>query len=258
MSPIKEGNPTVFWDNGIGKLSKLEYLDNLRGELKISCLSNVKEGSLESKKANLNGKQFLQSLSLYWLDWKSATHATMESEDAESVMEGLQPHSNLKELYIRDYKGVRFPSWIMNDRLRTLLPNLVKIKMENCEKCEVLPPFGQLPFLEDLYLSELNAVEYMEDYSSSSTPFFPSLKTLRLDSLINLKEWGRRGIADKKAPSFPCLSKLVIFDCTKLAALALPSSPSCLLELRIRQCNDLKSLSNFLVFLNLRYLLALT
>lgn len=119
--------------------------------------------------------------------------------------------SSLKELYIKDYIGERFPSWMMNDGFGSLLPNLVKIMMKRCKRFRVLPLFGQLPSLQ--YLELECCMENMKSYSSSATPFFPSLKTLRLERLPHLMEWGKRDVAAEQAPSFPCLSKLKIKVC---------------------------------------------
>ena len=92
---------------GMGKVSELKCLNNLRGKLQIKNLEEVKGGAFESKEANLKEKHYLQSLVLEWYVWGP----WFINEDGESVMEGLQPHSNLKELYIAGYPSVRFPSW---------------------------------------------------------------------------------------------------------------------------------------------------
>ncbi|RVX00414.1 hypothetical protein CK203_024491 [Vitis vinifera] len=86
--------------------------------------------------------------------------------------------------------------------------------MKRCKRFRVLPLFGQLPSLQ--YLELECCMENMKSYSSSATPFFPSLKTLRLESLL-------------AGP--------------KLMSLALPSSPSSLSILDIKECNNLASLA---------------
>lgn len=189
----------LFWvghDSGEGRLKELRFLNNLRGQLEIKNLSNAR-GS-EAKEAILDRKQYLECLRL---DWRGQP-ATLESEVAVLVvMESLQPHRNLKELSIDHYTGVRFPNWMMNDGLDLLLPNLGKIQISSCVRTKVLPPFAQLPSLKYLELSNLIAVECMMDYPSSAKPFFPSLKTLQLSDLPNLKGWGMRDVAAEQAPS---------------------------------------------------------
>ncbi|KAL6328070.1 hypothetical protein AAG906_033342 [Vitis piasezkii] len=231
-------------------LTELKSLDHLRGELCIQSLENVRAVALESTEAILKGKQYLQSLRLNWWDLEAN-----RSQDAELVMEGLQPHPNLKELYIYGYGGVRFPSWMMNNDLGLSLQNLVRIEIRRCDRCQDLPPFGQLPSLELLKLQDLTAVVYINESSSATDPFFPSLKRLELYELPNLKGWWRRDGTEEQVlslehcmnlktlilPPFPCLSKLDISDCPELRSFLLPSSP-CLSKLDISECLNLTSL----------------
>ncbi|XP_034702970.1 putative disease resistance protein RGA3 isoform X2 [Vitis riparia] len=197
---------------GIGRLNELQCLNNLRGGLHIRNLQRVKGGALESKEANLKEKHYLQSLALQWRWWEWGEDY-QKGEDAELVMEGLQPCPNLKELYIDGYTGVRFPSWMSS----------------------------VLPSLQRLYLTHLNALEYVLENSSSAEPFFPSLKTLKLGGLRNLKEWCRREIAGERAPSFPSLSELQIYWCDQLTTFQLLSSPLLTL-LQVEYCGGLTSL----------------
>ncbi|RVW15152.1 putative disease resistance protein RGA4 [Vitis vinifera] len=230
-------------------LTELKSLDHLRGELCIQSLENVRAVALESTEAILKGKQYLQSLRLNWWDLEAN-----RSQDAELVMEGLQPHPNLKELYIYGYGGVRFPSWMMNNDLGLSLQNLARIEIRRCDRCQDLPPFGQLPSLELLKLQDLTAVVYINESSSATDPFFPSLKRLELYELPNLKGWWRRDGTEEQVlaralhepetlilPPFPCLSKLDISDCPELRSFLLPSSP-CLSKLDISECLNLTSL----------------
>ncbi|RVW20745.1 Disease resistance protein RGA2 [Vitis vinifera] len=65
-----------------------------------------------------------------------------------------------------------------------------------------------------LHLTHLHALEYVLENSSSAEPFFPSLKTLKLDSLESLQ-----------LPSCPSLSELKIYECDQLTTFQLLSSP---------------------------------
>ena len=118
-------------DHEIGRLSELKGLNNLKGELRIENLQNVRDVVVESRKANLKEKKYVQSLRLEW--WYRGAQS---SEDFESLMEGLQPHPNLK-----GYGGMRFPSWMMNGGLSAMLPNLITINLEGCSRCHTLPCF---------------------------------------------------------------------------------------------------------------------
>ncbi|XP_039019934.1 putative disease resistance protein RGA1 [Hibiscus syriacus] len=109
---------------GIDELNELA----IEGELSITGLCNVKN-SKEAENANLIKKQNLRSLSLTWQNRESTHHQHINDE---KVLNALQPRSSLKKLCITGYQGVRFPNW-MND---LLLPNLVEISLEDCERCD--------------------------------------------------------------------------------------------------------------------------
>ena len=223
----------------MGRLSELKFLNNLRGLLVILGLSNARDA--EAMEADLGGKQYLECLRLYW---GTTPEATQEGEEAlVSVMESLQPHPNLKELFIPGYGGVRFPYWMMmNDGLDLLLPNLIRIDIYKCKRCQVLPPFGQLPYLQYLHLWNLDVVEYMqEDYPLSAKPFFPSLKTLAIELA-----------QAQQAPSCPYLERLILGNITRelcLHFISLFSSP--LKSLEISGIEDLISLSDVLQHLSI-------
>ncbi|KAL6314360.1 hypothetical protein AAG906_021190 [Vitis piasezkii] len=207
-----------------GRLSELKELNNLRGGLWIQGLENVRDVVLESREANLGEKQHIQSLRLNW-----RRSGAQSSEDVESVLEGLQSHRNLKKLCIEGYGGIRFPSWMMNGGLSSMLPNLTTVNLEGCSRCQTLPCF----------LDDLEKVEYME--CSSEGPFFPSLENLNVNRMPKLKELWRRGLPTHPPPSLPCLSKLKIYFCDALASLELHSSPL-LSQLEIVFCDELASL----------------
>lgn len=215
-----------------GTLSELKRLDHLRGELRIANLKRLKgHMALELMEANLKGKAYLQFLELEWQDqWDL---------NAEAVMEGLQPHKNLKELNIKRYGSERFPSWMMNDGLGSLLPRLIRIEMRNCEQCKVLPPLGLLPHLKYLELEDLSALEYMQE-SSSEMSFFPALEILRLYKLRNVKGWLKDVTAEQDL-SFLHLSELIISCCHNLISLPLHSSPF-LSQFDMNHCDNFTSL----------------
>uniref|UniRef100_A0A2N9H3G0 Uncharacterized protein n=1 Tax=Fagus sylvatica TaxID=28930 RepID=A0A2N9H3G0_FAGSY len=199
-----------------GGLGELNKLNNLRGELCIKNLAWVTDATLEAKTANLKEKRHLKSLEL---SWDSEDNNNTYVSDDENVLEGLQPHHTLKELKVKGYRGVSFPSWL------PLVTSLVELKISN-SMCQHLSPLYQLPSLRELFLYRIIGLEYITDREitdefSASTTFFPSLKTLRLENCPNLKGWWRRDIVDAATttsissnqyqqhislPSFPCLS----------------------------------------------------
>jgi Leucine-rich repeat (LRR) protein len=190
-------------------LGDLDSLDELRGELHIKGLEQLRSSPLEGKAANLERKQHLQILKL---EWDSCIEAGDDSDKAiandEQLLQNLRPHLNLKQLSIVGYAGVRSCSWL------SLLSNLVKITMRDCKWCRHIPPLDQLPFLKCLSLIDLSALEYIS-YDGSGMSF-SSLENFHLKNLPKFKGWWRireTVTAEICLPLFPCLSSLRIDNC---------------------------------------------
>ncbi|CDP14721.1 unnamed protein product, partial [Coffea canephora] len=129
------------------QLEESEHLRNLRGELRIFGLENV--SSFESAaKAKLSEKSSIQGLRLSW----DGTNEDCDDNNINSVLEGLQPHPDLKSLAINGFKGSRLPLWMV------LLRNLVHLRLEELGKCEQVPPLGHLPCLESLEMVSLGVM----------------------------------------------------------------------------------------------------
>jgi Leucine-rich repeat (LRR) protein len=206
-------------------LKELEGLNNLRGYLDIENLRHGKDGASECKEANLKEKQHLYGLRLKW-SIEGVVNASDVNVDDEMLLEVLQPHPNLKTLCLSYNLGSRLPSWLFSHT------NLVTLRLDGCTKCQYLPSLSQLPSLEVLDLSLMDAMEYISDSGDSnefSSSFFPSLKSIRLYFCNNLKGWWRRRDSSVEVnsdsdnsientehpllPSFPCLSELRITFC---------------------------------------------
>ncbi|XP_077249294.1 putative disease resistance protein At3g14460 [Tasmannia lanceolata] len=173
---------------GLPKGVQREWLSDRRVEgheehqrkIHISGLKNV-QNIEEAKEANLKDKKYLDELVLEWDGYDNSEDGMVNDE---TVLEGLQPHTNLKNLQIFAYGGVSFPSWIGH------LFNLTSITFEDCRKCErLLPPDIHLPSLREL--------------------------TLRLCPKLE---------AFPEANPLPALTKLEIIGCEKLSTLPLLSS----------------------------------
>ncbi|XP_027158444.1 putative disease resistance protein RGA3 [Coffea eugenioides] len=215
-------------------IQELGTLQDLKGTLEIRNLELV-NGKDDAELANLSQRPNMYRLVFEW------GNRDRESDNCdEDVLEGLQPHPNLKELQILKFMGDQFPKWFMN----LTLTSLVDLRVADCTRCRKLPALGQLPFLKRLYLTGLEnttciglsfySTSAEEDGGSgglstiSRQTFFPALKKLSLESMKNLEEWkdahemmstaGEVHVMDV----FPVLEKLHISDCPKLATIPTP------------------------------------
>ncbi|KAL4601289.1 hypothetical protein ACB092_11G261100 [Castanea dentata] len=206
-----------------GRLKELNKLNELRGNLSIENLKQVKDVALEYKDANLKEKQLLDKLDLSWVEVNID-----ETDVGDMSVEALQPHKNLKALSLNRYGGVIFPVWLET------LTNLVEFGLDSCKKCQYLPPLDQFPSLKIIALNRLDCLEYMSDSEreNSDSLFYPSLEELYIWDCPNLKGWWR-GSRDS-LPSFSCLSELIIDNCPQLTSF--PLFPY-LESLRLRNCS---------------------
>ncbi|KAH0674692.1 hypothetical protein KY284_014877 [Solanum tuberosum] len=164
----------------IGKLIYLRYLDLSDPKIKVLPKSICKLYNLQTFRIN------------------SCFSLKKLPEEMANMINGLQPHPNLKTLAVVDYLGTKFPSWFSEG----LLPNLVVLKLSGCKRCKEIPSLGQMKFLRHLQLIgflELESigptfygVDVNENGSSSNNlniQVFPSLKELVLKNMHNLIEW---------------------------------------------------------------------
>ncbi|PSS09924.1 Disease resistance RPP13-like protein [Actinidia chinensis var. chinensis] len=212
-------------------IRELGILIHLRGTLCISGLENVVDVA-DASGANLNDKQGIDVLSMKWSN--SSDDSRKESIEL-GVLEMLQPNKNLKKLTISSYHGLRFPSWVGDP----LFSNMVRLKLEDCEKCAFLPPLGLLPKLAELHIRGMKAVENvgLEFYGLGSSNPFPSLEILSFANMPKWKDWTPFGV-DAEAQVFARLSKLSIGRCPKLLG-KFPSNLPLLKTLEIWECLQL-------------------
>ncbi|KAL7233304.1 hypothetical protein ACSBR1_017018 [Camellia fascicularis] len=71
------------------------------------------------------------------------------------MLDKLQPHKHLKELHIKGYLGIGFPTWIGD----SLFSNMANLGLDNCGNCASLPPLGQLPSLKKLYIKGMSVLK---------------------------------------------------------------------------------------------------
>ncbi|RVW18049.1 putative disease resistance protein RGA4 [Vitis vinifera] len=178
-------------------LSSNQLIEELPREL-----DKVKDAG-EAEKAELKNKVHLQDLTM-----KFGTEGT------KGVAEALQPHPNLKFLCICEYGDREWPNWMMGSSLA----QLKTLNLDFCLRCPCLPPLGQLPVLENLWIRNMYGVKYIgSEFLGSSSTVFPKLKELTILGLLELKQWE---IKEKEERSImPCLNHLSTRGCPKLEGL---------------------------------------
>ncbi|XP_009594508.1 putative disease resistance protein RGA4 isoform X2 [Nicotiana tomentosiformis] len=260
--PLKMGQLTClqtlqFFKVGLEKgrrIEELGFLKNLRGELTINGLQLVHNRE-EAGRAYLQEKPNIYKLAFLW------SHD--EPEDCqindEDVLDGLQPHPNLKTLAVMDYLGTRFPSWFSEE----LLPHLVMLKLSGCGNCKEIPSLGQLKVLRHLELVGFHTLECIgppfygvevnnngASSNNANIQVFPLLRKLVLEDMPSLTEWkgvelmptgsgGRGGVGVRM---FPELEMLCISKCPLLKST--PNQFEILRELRIEGVNNEMPLLN--------------
>ncbi|KAL4631809.1 hypothetical protein ACB092_04G004200 [Castanea dentata] len=227
------------------RIEELGCLKNLKGEINIYNLENVEDRE-EAKSAKLKEKEIFK----LGLNWNYSRVEGSYDKDVK-VLEGLQPHPNLKRLTIMFYRGKKFPSWV---GFSSLYHNLIEIKLISCMECEEVPTLGQLPCLRVLEMEEMGKVRcigsefyfYSDGSYRNTTTLFPTLRILKLVAMETLEEWKDAKdltTTDEVLFVFPCLEQLSIGSCNKLRYLA-DSLRTCfsLQKLVVRDCPELSSL----------------
>ncbi|PON37965.1 NB-ARC domain, LRR domain containing protein [Trema orientale] len=220
-------------EHGGSRIKELRELKHLHGTLVIVGLENVVnvEHVLE---ANLKDKKFLSALGLKW-----QYGDTDDSQNERKILDGLQPHTNLKNLHIHGYRGTNFSSWIGDHSFS----NMVEVHLLNCKSCCFLPPFGQLPSLRKLQILAFDSVVTVgsEFYSGGScvTKPFRSLEILDIRFMSEWKEWSF--VEVEEGGVFPRLRELYLEGCPKLN-IQLPDYLPSLTMLQVWRCRQLMPL----------------
>ncbi|GLT57080.1 hypothetical protein SLA2020_300790 [Shorea laevis] len=214
--------------SGMMRLSDLKNLLQLQGRLSIIDLQNVSNVQNASE-ANLDKINGLKELVL---EWTVRDNDRDESVLEMQVLNRLKPHSNLTSLKISCYGGMSFPNWVCNP---LLLLNLSTMELNNCKRCTLLPSLGLLPFLKELIIKGMEAIEAvgLEFYGRYDS--FRSLDILVFQDMLNWKEWTSPTGSENE---FPCLRRLVIQNCPKLLG-QLPCNLSSLERLDVTRCNPM-------------------
>ncbi|XVE80872.1 hypothetical protein DITRI_Ditri15bG0015900 [Diplodiscus trichospermus] len=231
-----------IFDVGIESRSRIEELgclSELGGELKIYNLQDIRNEN-EARRAKIWEKKKLRTLRYEWDDkWKGYNRD-------EEVLEGLEPHSNLKSLTIKNYYGESNPSWLPRKRVTTSfqLINLVELKLSYCKNLRRLPTLGQYPnlkFLEIRSLFNVKHIEYefyMNDSGNKneSTTLFPALEKFTISGMRKVKQWLD---VEPTIAVFPLLKELRIEECENISRIPVMSRFSSLEILTVRKCKKL-------------------
>ncbi|GLT95775.1 hypothetical protein SLE2022_134370 [Rubroshorea leprosula] len=221
------GKFIVGKENGSVKLSDLENLSQLKGELYILDLHNVLDVH-DARKASLDKIDGLDWLLLQW----TSDFGSSRNEDKEmEVLSWLKPHPNLKSLSIICYGGKVLPSWISCPSFS----NLSYLKLCECRRSTSLPSLEKLPALKELIVEGMDAIETV-DSKFYGHDTFQSLEKLKFRDMSVWKEWTS---TTEGGVEFPCLNELVIENCPKLIG-QLPSHLSSLINLVIKRCPELR------------------
>ncbi|XP_065022728.1 disease resistance protein RGA2-like [Musa acuminata AAA Group] len=208
-------------------LGKLLHVQKIRGLDSMEVILNDIFTVEEARNACLN-RQCIYMLHLEWEPSLDSTGCTYD--EANEVLECLQPNATLNRLAIRGYNGSSFAGWLSSPSFS----NLVNIRLESCPECMVLPALGQLQYLMELYLERLHGIKSigLEFYGNDTTKGFPSLRRLELMSMAGLEVW--QGASDGE---FPTLRQLIVRDCIKLRGL--PCLSPSVQEIKVENCPEL-------------------
>ncbi|KAL0413764.1 UNVERIFIED_CONTAM: putative disease resistance protein RGA3 [Sesamum radiatum] len=205
------------------EIGKLTHLRTLR----ICNLEHVNDKE-EAARARLIEKPNIHKLELKWNQSRKCNNL-----NDEQVLDGLEPHSNIKSLTISGFCGDNFPSWIMN---RTVaegirLEKLIELKLIDCNRCVEIPTLGHLPLLRILELQRLRNVKSIgprfyyqhcgiNESRRTNQPPFRALERIILHDMTNLVEW--TGISENSASTvvnaFPRLEFLKIDHCPNMTS----------------------------------------
>ena len=216
--------------SSIGELGELSHL---RGSLQIQNIKHVVDPK-DAMKASFKDKKNLEKLIL---DWGQAAD-TDNSQHEKTILDKLQPHTNLEALEIVHYTGTQFPTWL-GDRS---FFRLVCLSLKHCKYCHILPPLGQLPSLKELHISKFKGLvsigpEFYGVGCCAGNQHFPSLEILTFYSMPAWEKWIHE-VDHEGCKPFPCLRELHLEECPQLSG-DLPSFLPSLTNLTMRYCKQL-------------------
>ncbi|CAL4891310.1 unnamed protein product [Urochloa decumbens] len=205
------------------RISELENLDKLSGELRIKNIKYVRDPG-DAEKVRLKEKDGIRKLSLDWYakgkvktsDMEGDNFVGVRTEELISGMENdlhllncLEPPSEIEKLRISGYRGQQLPHWMMKQN-------------DSCDSSDIDIPKPSSPpqffCLTNLVLKNLPNLEHLRELVD-----LPGIKVLKLTGmpklveLLTTKGSFTNGEGEEEVQyCFPCLHDLVIGDCPKL------------------------------------------
>ncbi|VAH36731.1 unnamed protein product [Triticum turgidum subsp. durum] len=203
------------------EITQLKSMNELV-QLGVSHLDSVKTQE-EAYEAGLRNKEHLEELHLSWNDTFSENESVSDTRSessvnmAREVIEGLEPHMDLKHLHISGYNGTTSPTWLARNISVTSLQTL---HLDGCGGWKILPSLESLPFLTKQKLSSMREITEV---------LVPSLEELVLLKMPKFDLFENNNKFEIKQRSWlPSLRKLILCDCPQLKVLkSLPPSTIC-------------------------------
>jgi len=162
-----------------GTSSNINLLKHASGaKLEILQLENVKSPE-EAHSIKLGEKQTILELKLLW------TEGANRSVDDMELLTELVPPTTLRSFEIVGYCRVGFPYWLMS--ISDHLPNLVNMVLRDLPNCKSLPPFCQLPNLQELTLISMKSMEEWDTSYLSGEDSVNELKKVVINDCPKLR-----------------------------------------------------------------------
>ncbi|KAK2440092.1 putative disease resistance RPP13 protein [Trifolium repens] len=205
-------------------LKELEKLNHLHGTIHIEGLGNVIDPA-DAVMANLKDKKYLEELYIEFYGRREEMEdSIVEVESNVSVLEALQPNSNLKRLTVKNYNGKCFPNWLRGYHL----PNLVKLEISKCNKLEEWLCLEGFPLLKELCITKCPELKRVP------SQHLPSLQELEIHDCDKLEEC-------LCLEGSPLLVNVSIEYCSKLKRAPLPQHLPSLQKLKICVCEMMET-----------------
>ncbi|CAN6334151.1 unnamed protein product [Urochloa humidicola] len=213
------------------RLTALGNLSSIR-QLSLRNVQNI-FNCQEAMGIKLKDKHHMKILSLSWN--KNLKELVNQ---AEQIINNLEPNREIQQLHIHGYSGVKLPFWIENSSFI----HLVSLELEYCTKWKNLPSLQELNSLKHLKLENLFHLEYigilpgqqLEIDKSENAWLPPFLSTLKVQWCPKLKE----------LPAIPYSLELLIIKHVNLAVLPR-------IHQRYAGCRDSASVKSQLAFLHI-------